>query len=73
VRVLRSVKVTVKFELLQPVRTFRREFSTYLGNDSPSGSQETDWLVTVVQPQGLLCLPLRRGAPIRTIPAPEGA
>jgi beta-barrel assembly-enhancing protease len=28
--------------------------STYLSNDSPSGSQETDWLITVVQPQGLL-------------------
>lgn len=28
--------------------------STYLGNDSPAGGQETDWLITVVQPQGLL-------------------
>ncbi len=28
--------------------------STYLSNDSPAGAQETDWLITVVQPQGLL-------------------
>ena len=28
--------------------------STYLSNDSPVGGQETDWLITVVQPQGLL-------------------
>jgi hypothetical protein len=28
--------------------------STYLGNDSPADGQETDWLITVVQPQGLL-------------------
>jgi beta-barrel assembly-enhancing protease len=28
--------------------------STYLSNDSPAGGQETDWLITVVQPQGLL-------------------
>jgi beta-barrel assembly-enhancing protease len=28
--------------------------STYLTNDSPTGGQETDWLITVVQPQGLL-------------------
>ena len=28
--------------------------STYLSNDSPAGGQETDWLVTVLQPQGLL-------------------
>ncbi len=28
--------------------------STYLSNDSPTGGQETDWLITVVQPQGLL-------------------
>jgi hypothetical protein len=28
--------------------------STYLTNDSPAGGQETDWLITVVQPQGLL-------------------
>jgi hypothetical protein len=27
--------------------------STYLSNDSPAG-QETDWLVTVLQPQGLV-------------------
>jgi beta-barrel assembly-enhancing protease len=28
--------------------------STYLSNDSPVGGQETDWLITVLQPQGLL-------------------
>jgi beta-barrel assembly-enhancing protease len=28
--------------------------STYLSNDSPSGGLETDWLVTVLQPQGLV-------------------
>jgi hypothetical protein len=28
--------------------------STYLSNDSPAGGQETDWLITVLQPQGLL-------------------
>jgi hypothetical protein len=28
--------------------------STYLSNDSPVGGQETDWLVTVLQPEGLV-------------------
>jgi beta-barrel assembly-enhancing protease len=28
--------------------------STYLSNDSPIGGQETDWLITVMQPEGLL-------------------
>jgi len=28
--------------------------STYLSNDSPVGGRETDWLVTVLQPQGLV-------------------
>jgi hypothetical protein len=28
--------------------------STYLTNDSPLGGQETDWLITVMQPQGLM-------------------
>jgi hypothetical protein len=28
--------------------------STYLSNDSPAGGQETDWLITVLQPQGLV-------------------
>jgi beta-barrel assembly-enhancing protease len=28
--------------------------STYLSNDSPVGGQETDWLITVMQPQGLM-------------------
>ena len=28
--------------------------STYFSNDSPAGGLETDWLITVLQPQGLL-------------------
>jgi Zn-dependent protease with chaperone function len=28
--------------------------STYLVNDSPVGGQETDWLITVMRPQGLM-------------------
>jgi Zn-dependent protease with chaperone function len=28
--------------------------STYLTNDSPTGGQETDWLITVLRPQGLV-------------------
>jgi len=28
--------------------------STYLTNDSPAGGPETDWLITVLQPQGLV-------------------
>lgn len=32
----------------------RRGLSTYLSNYSPGGAQETDWLVTVLQPQGLV-------------------
>lgn len=28
--------------------------STYLANDSPVGGQETDWLITVMQPKGLV-------------------
>src|SRR5467141_3277080 len=28
--------------------------STYLSNDSPVGGQETDWLITVLQPTGLV-------------------
>jgi hypothetical protein len=28
--------------------------SAYLSNDSPIGGQETDWLITVMQPEGLL-------------------
>lgn len=28
--------------------------SMYLSNDSPVGGQETDWLITVMQPQGLM-------------------
>jgi len=32
----------------------RLGLSTYLSNDSPGGGQETDWLVTVLQPEGLV-------------------
>jgi Peptidase family M48 len=28
--------------------------STYLSNDSPMGGQETDWVITVLRPEGLL-------------------
>src|SRR6202047_676846 len=28
--------------------------STYLANDSPAGGQETDWVITVLRPEGLL-------------------
>ncbi|HET9801697.1 MAG TPA: M48 family metallopeptidase [Candidatus Acidoferrum sp.] len=28
--------------------------STYLSNDSPMGGQETDWIITVVRPEGLV-------------------
>ena len=31
-----------------------RALSTYLSNDSPAGGRETDWLVTVLRPEGLL-------------------
>lgn len=33
-----------------------RALSTYLSNDSPAGGVETDWLVTVAHPEGLLFL-----------------
>jgi beta-barrel assembly-enhancing protease len=32
----------------------QRGLSTYLSNESPTGAQEIDWLVTVLQPQGLV-------------------
>jgi len=32
----------------------QRGLSTYLSNESPTGTEETDWLVTVLQPQGLV-------------------
>ena len=32
----------------------RPGLSTYLSNDSPGGGQETDWLLTVLQPEGLV-------------------
>ena len=32
----------------------RPALSTYLSNDSPAGGAETDWLITVLQPQGLV-------------------
>lgn len=28
--------------------------STYLSNESPAGGEETDWLITVIRPQGLV-------------------
>jgi hypothetical protein len=28
--------------------------STYLSNDSPGGGLETDWLITVARPEGLV-------------------
>jgi hypothetical protein len=28
--------------------------STYLSNESPAGGEETDWLITVIRPEGLL-------------------
>ncbi len=31
-----------------------RALSTYLSNDSPAGGRETDWLITVWRPEGLL-------------------
>jgi beta-barrel assembly-enhancing protease len=31
-----------------------RGLSTYLKNDSPVGGQETDWLITVMRPEGLV-------------------
>jgi hypothetical protein len=33
-----------------------RALSTYLSNDSPVGGRETDWLVTLEHPDGLLFL-----------------
>lgn len=32
----------------------QRALSTYLSSDSPAGGQETDWIVTVLRPEGLL-------------------
>ena len=32
----------------------KRGLSTYLGNESPTGTEETDWLVTVLQQEGLV-------------------
>jgi len=32
----------------------RPGLSTYLSNDSPSGGQETDWVVTVLRPEGIV-------------------
>jgi len=32
----------------------RQGLSTYLSNDSPGGGQEMDWLLTVLQPEGLV-------------------
>jgi len=32
----------------------QRGLSTYLSNDSPTGGKETDWLISVLRPEGLL-------------------
>jgi hypothetical protein len=32
----------------------QRALSTYLSNDSPAGGRETDWLISVLRPEGLL-------------------
>ena len=32
----------------------QRALSTYLSNDSPIGGRETDWLITLQRPEGLL-------------------
>ncbi len=32
----------------------QRALSTYMSNDSPAGVQETDWIITVLRPEGLL-------------------
>jgi len=48
-----------------------RALSTYLSNDSPAGGRETDWLVTVENPDGLLFLVFT--APERDFQRYEGA
>jgi hypothetical protein len=32
----------------------KRALSTYLTNDSPAGGRETDWLISVLRPEGLI-------------------
>lgn len=48
-----------------------RALSTYLSNDSPLGGRETDWLVTLENPEGLLFLVFT--APERDFQRYEGA
>ena len=48
-----------------------RALSTYLSNDSPLGGRETDWLVTMERPDGLLFLVFT--APEREVQGYEGA
>ena len=48
-----------------------RALSTYLSNDSPVGGRETDWLITVERPDGLLFLVFT--APEREFQRYEGA
>jgi hypothetical protein len=48
-----------------------RALSTYLSNDSPIGGRETDWLVTMERPDGLLFLVFT--APEREVQRYEGA
>ncbi len=45
-----SMKISRQSERLR--LNGRPGFSTYLSNDSPAGGQETDWLITVLRPEG---------------------
>jgi Zn-dependent protease with chaperone function len=47
-----TLKVTREPEQVQ--LNGRPGLSTYLRNDSPAGGEEVDWLITVLQPQGLI-------------------
>ncbi|HEV1993143.1 MAG TPA: hypothetical protein VGR03_02320, partial [Candidatus Acidoferrum sp.] len=47
-----SMKITRQGERLR--LNGQPGFSTYLSNVSPAGGQETDWVVTVLRPQGLV-------------------
>ena len=47
-----SMKITRQGERLR--LNGQPGLSTYLSNDSPAGGQETDWVVTVLRPEGLV-------------------
>jgi hypothetical protein len=47
-----SLKITRQSERLR--LNGQPGISTYLSNVSPAGGQETDWLVTVLRPEGLV-------------------